>query len=188
MQLPWRWWSSQSFLTDMLWRRERNWDKKQLRLTIKQLRMDYHMSGLDKMICKVVMKITLNKFSYHWPNSIMYYTIDAAFTSDERAVIAAGFQHMEDNTCIRFVERTDQVDYVDIIPGGGGCYAQLPYRTGGGRLEIGLQQNGCIYVKIVVHELLHSLGFMHEQNRPDRNTYVTINWANIQVITFQMRT
>ena len=80
----------------------------------------------------------------------------------------------------RFVERTDQVDYVDIIPGGGGCYAQLPYRTGGGRLEIGLQQSGCIYVKIVVHELLHSLGFMHEQNRPDRNTYITVNWANIQ--------
>ena len=28
--------------------------------------------------------------SYHWPNGIMYYTIDAAFSASERAVIASG--------------------------------------------------------------------------------------------------
>ena len=120
---------------------------------------------------------------------------------------------VEDNSCIRFkttsfselqylnlpqrfVPRTNEHDYVDIIPGGGGCYAQIPYRTGRGRMEIGLQRNGCVYekveapkvviiviviIQIVVHELLHSLGFMHEMNRPDRDTYITINWSNIVV-------
>ena len=42
-------------------------------------------------------------------------------------------------------------------------------------MEIGLQQDGCVYLKVVVHELLHSLGFKHEQNRPDRDTFVTVN-------------
>ena len=47
-------------------------------------------------------------------------------------------------------------------------------------MEIGLQQNGCVYLKVVVHELLHSLGFMHEMNRPDRDDYVAVVWSNIQ--------
>merc|ERR1712038_1290619 len=125
-------------------------------------------------------KNILAPLAYHWPNGILYYTIDAAFSDSERAVIASGFTHVEENSCIRFVARTDQHDYVDIIPGGGGCYAQIPYRTGRGRMEIGLQQNGCVYLKVVVHELLHSLGFMHEMNRPDRDDYVSMVWSNIQ--------
>ena len=110
----------------------------------------------------------LNIFSYHWPNGVLYYTIDAAFDSTERATIAAGMKMVEDNSCIRFVilsfqkpnviqsscyfsrfvARTNENDYVDIIPGGGGCYAQVPYRTGRGRMEIGLQRNGCVYKKV----------------------------------------
>ena len=47
-----------------------------------------------------------NLSSYHWPNGVLYYTIDAAFDSTERATIAAGMKMVEDNSCIRFKTST----------------------------------------------------------------------------------
>ena len=98
----------------------------------------------------------------------------------------------------RFIPREGDHDYLDIVPGGGGCYAQIPYWPGRGRMEvnwgifhnpilltywlkIGLEQDGCVYMSVVVHELLHTLGVKHEQSRPDRDDYITIHWDNMKV-------
>uniref|UniRef100_A0A4W5P4C7 Metalloendopeptidase n=1 Tax=Hucho hucho TaxID=62062 RepID=A0A4W5P4C7_9TELE len=57
------------------------------------------------------------------------------------------------------------------------CWSYLGRR--GGQQVISLQQRGCVHHGTVQHEVLHALGFHHEQNRGDRDSNVTIVTENI---------
>jgi len=39
---------------------------------------------------------------------------------------------------------------------------------------------GCFRLGTIEHELLHTLGFFHQQSATERDDYVTIHWENIQ--------
>ena len=43
-------------------------------------------------------------------------------TASERATIIKAMDHLESKTCIRFRERTDERDFIEIYPGGGYVY------------------------------------------------------------------
>lgn len=48
----------------------------------------------------------------------------------------------------------------------------------GGRQQVSLG-NGCGTVGVAIHEVMHALGFFHEQSRRDRDKYITVNFNNI---------
>jgi len=156
-------------------------------MTVKQLKRNLIIweligSKMNERIPKA--RSGMAEVRHHWPNAIVPYEIDARFTQNDRAHICKGFKHVEDNSCIRFVPRQGEHDYMDIVVAGAdrGCYAQIPYFPGVGRMEMGLEQQiGCTDWTIVIHELLHILGMKHEQSRPDRDEYITINWDNFDV-------
>lgn len=118
--------------------------------------------------------------------------------------IKKGMKLIEHDTCVRFVPRTHQRDYLDIQPKTGywheihlqwlhhssilmyllmfdrwycRCWSYLGAR--GGRQTISLQTPECTGSGVTVHELMHALGLVHEQSRADRDKYVTIMWSNI---------
>nr|BAJ23956.1 hatching enzyme [Sagamichthys abei] len=105
------------------------------------------------------------------------YTLSSAFNYNHKMRTENAMKTFQRKTCIRFVPRSSQSDYIS-IENRDGCYSSLG-RTGGKQV-LSLNVYGCIYHGIIQHGLNHALGFNHEQTRSDRDQYVRINWDNIQ--------
>ncbi|XP_046635683.1 hatching enzyme 1.2-like [Daphnia pulicaria] len=115
--------------------------------------------------------------NFRWPDAVIPYVITSSYTPSDRSVIARAMMEYHNKTCIRFVPRTIQPDYIIIKTTGSGCNSNIG-RTGGSQV-VSLDQ-GCVHVSLIIHELMHAAGFFHEQSRTDRDDYVVINYGNIQ--------
>ncbi|KAE9550065.1 hypothetical protein FO519_006729 [Halicephalobus sp. NKZ332] len=137
------------------------------------------IDGIDSRILNhlgtTVMLNALKNKQLAWKDGIIPYEMDDAFTQGEVRLIERAFNSYKRRTCIRFKERVDETDYLYITKGFG-CYSQVG-RTGG-KQELSLGR-GCLFHEIIVHELMHSLGFWHEHSRIDRDEHIKIRWENI---------
>ncbi|XP_057368839.1 astacin-like [Daphnia carinata] len=127
-------------------------------------------------------KVAILGSSYRWPKAVIPYVISDAYNATQRQVIAYAMSAYHNNTCIRFVPRTCEANYIRIYKSGGGCWSYV------GMLNEGVQDvsldDGCILTTrpgTAMHELMHTAGFYHEHTRPDRDTYVFINLTNVKL-------
>jgi len=111
-----------------------------------------------------------------WVGGVVPYVITQA-NGRAKAAISAAIADFHKYTCLKFVQRTNQRDFISIIAGGG-CYSYIGRIGGKQDLSLG---SGCEYKSTAIHEFMHALGFWHEQSRRDRDNYVTINYSNIPV-------
>lgn len=93
-------------------------------------------------------------------------------------VIKGAMQEISRKTCIRFREK-DLWDftYVFVNRDSEDCSSLVGRFIGSQYLNLGPK---CVKPGIVLHELMHTIGYFHEHNRPDRDIYVDIIWDNIK--------
>ncbi|KFM56529.1 Astacin-like metalloprotease toxin, partial [Stegodyphus mimosarum] len=112
-----------------------------------------------------------------WPGGIVPYVKDPGLKATVfDFILQQAFDEYKKKTCIQFVPRTTEKDYIRIFPGQG-CYSHAG-RTGN-QQPVSLGQ-GCGWYGTVIHELGHAIGFYHEQNRSDRDDWLIIYWENVK--------
>lgn len=111
----------------------------------------------------------------YWPKAEVPYSIDPKLTNPDRVerVIA----YFNENTPIRFVPFSNQKDSLVFTA------SEVPLCLSyvgkiGGHQPVYLDDR--CFDKEIIHELMHALGFVHEQSRPDRDRFIKIHWDRIE--------
>lgn len=86
----------------------------------------------------------------------------------------------QQKTCVRFILRTSSHrDYVEITPEDGTSYYCYSYVGRQGGRQFMKMYGECLRHAAMVHELGHVIGFNHEQQRPDRDDFITVHLENV---------
>jgi Astacin (Peptidase family M12A) len=88
---------------------------------------------------------------------------------------------IENSTCVRFVNYTDQADFVLVTSGANACKSMVGKRGGKQIMKL-VKPNGggCFGHGKILHEFLHLLGFNHFHKSPVRDNHVRIVWENVK--------
>ncbi|XP_044866760.1 meprin A subunit alpha isoform X1 [Mauremys mutica] len=111
---------------------------------------------------------------YRWKFPIPYILGDD-LDLNAKGVILEVFEMYRLKSCVDFKPYEGESSYIRFQKSNG-CWSMVGDRQTGQNLSIGQR---CDHKAIVEHELLHAMGFYHEQSRTDRDDYVNIWWDEI---------
>lgn len=109
-----------------------------------------------------------------WPNGVIPFIIDFPLRRIEGMIINA-MREIESKSCIKFKKRENEGDFV-IFRTGHGCFSGVGRKSGRQIVSLG---HGCENFGIILHELMHVVGFYHLHQRSDRDKFLNIHWDNI---------
>ena len=129
---------------------------------------------------------TFNSLKNLWIGGKVNFFLDPAITSEHRNLIAQAMNNFEskvgginfnelssksgDYIYIRYINESD-----NLSDSTGGLSV---VGKAGGEQPLLLRKDS-LKKHTVLHELGHALGYLHEQNRPDRNNYIYVNYPDL---------
>ncbi|TQV86538.1 pre-peptidase C-terminal domain-containing protein [Aliikangiella coralliicola] len=123
-------------------------------------------------------KYHINKFDIsksQWSDGKVYYQFDDQVIAENRQRFIEATEIWSSIAKLEFIERTDQPNYI-YVQNDSRNYATVGMV--GGKQILSMVNWGSLYV--IVHELGHSLGMWHEQQRSDRDQFVDIHLDNVK--------
>jgi astacin len=116
--------------------------------------------------------------SSRWPDGVVPYEISPDFSTSQARTVARAVTHWNRTTIMRLRKRSGEDDFVIFAPADDIC--QSPVGRQGGGQTIGCAVGDGFTAGSVIHEIGHSVGYFHEQQRPDRDQFVDIREENIE--------
>ncbi len=113
-----------------------------------------------------------------WTNNTIVYVIQG-LSQSVRSELQRSMDEWSSKTNVSFKERTNESNYVTISSNGDSCncgVATLGMNGSRGFIRLGTRSTAVV----IIHEIGHTLGYIHEQNRSDRDNHIIINFENIQ--------
>ncbi|XP_077018108.1 meprin A subunit alpha [Tamandua tetradactyla] len=134
-------------------------------------------AGLDLFQGDILLRNSRNGLrdpNTRWKFPIPYILADNLALNAKGAILYA-FEMFRLKSCVDFKPYEGESSYI-IFQQFDGCWSEVGDQHVGQNLSIG---RGCDYKAIIEHEILHALGFYHEQSRTDRDDYVNIWWEEV---------